>query len=131
MTARNGTGMALLLALGSMAFLTAAAPPAGNTDWPQWRGPDRTGVARETGLLKNWPAEGPKLLWKATGLGGGFSTPSIARGRIFGMSYRGQDEVVWAVDANGGKPLWATRIAAANFSIGGQAQAGSASTPTV
>src|SRR5205823_3981788 len=46
-------------------------------------------------------------------------------------SYRGNDEYVWARDANGGKELWATRIAAANYSIGAQAHAGSACTPTV
>jgi outer membrane protein assembly factor BamB len=111
--------------------LAAAAPPPGSGDWPQWRGPDRSGVARDTGLLKSWPAEGPRLVWKAEGLGGGHSTPSIARGRIFGMSYRGEDEFVWALDGANGKPLWATRIAAANFSIGRQAHAGSSSTPAV
>lgn len=120
-----------LPALAGLALLGAAAPPSGSGDWPQWRGPDRTGVSRETGLLKSWPAEGPRLLWKARGLGGGHSTPSVARGRIFGMSYRGDDEFVWAVDAAGGKPVWSTRIAPANYSIGRQAHAGSASTPTV
>jgi outer membrane protein assembly factor BamB len=118
-------------ALAGLTLLAAAAAPQGGGNWPQWRGPDRTGVARETGLLKSWPAEGPRLLWKAQGLGGGHSTPSVARGRIFGMSYRGDDEFVWAVDAADGKPVWSTRIAPANYSIGRQAQAGSASTPTV
>jgi outer membrane protein assembly factor BamB len=127
---RIGTAFGFLPLLAGLALLGAAAPPRGG-DWPQWRGPDRTGVARETGLLKRWPAEGPRLLWKAQGLGGGHSTPSIARGRIFGMSYRGNEEFVWALDADGGKPVWATKIAPANFSIGRQAHAGSASTPTV
>jgi outer membrane protein assembly factor BamB len=52
-------------------------------DWPQWRGPDRTGVSKETGLLREWPKDGPKLLWKTTGLGGGYSTPSVAQGKLF------------------------------------------------
>jgi outer membrane protein assembly factor BamB len=117
--------------LVSATLLAYAAQPEGGGDWPQWRGPDRTGVARDTGLLKSWPANGPRLVWKAQGLGGGHSTPSIARGRIFGMSYRGEDEVVWALDAASGKALWATRITSANTSIGRQAQAGSNSTPTV
>jgi outer membrane protein assembly factor BamB len=82
-------------------------------DWPQWQGPERTAISRETGLLPSWPKEGPPLVWKAEGLGGGYSTPSVAAGRIFGMSYRGgkKDEVVWAVDEASGKELWSTRIA--------------------
>jgi outer membrane protein assembly factor BamB len=134
MTRKIGMVVGILPALAGLALLAAAHPegtrPPGSGEWPQWRGPDRTGVARETGLLKSWPAEGPHLMWKAQGLGGGNSTPSIARGRIFGMSYRGQNEVVWALEAEGGKSLWTTRIAPANFSIG-QAHSGSASTPTV
>ncbi|MCC2669622.1 MAG: hypothetical protein K0Q72_2093 [Armatimonadetes bacterium] len=125
---------ALALSVLTVAGLTAAtavaqAPRTGN--WPQWRGPDRTGVSTEKGLLKSWPVEGPKLLWRAAGLGGGNSTPSVADGKIFGVSYQGQDEVVWAISEEDGKPLWKTRIAASNFSIGRQAQDGSAGTPTV
>ena len=65
-------------------------------DWPQWQGPDRNGVSKEKGLLQQWPSDGPPLAWRVGKLGGGFSTPSVARGHIFGMSYRGDDEVVWA-----------------------------------
>src|SRR5205823_9959598 len=78
--------------------------------WPQFRGPDRTGVSRETGLLKEWPSGGPPLVWKTPGLGTGNSAPSVAGGRIFGMSYRGQDEVVWALEEATGKPVWTARI---------------------
>jgi len=126
-----GTAFAILTVLAGLTQLACAAPSSAGGDWPQWRGPDRTGVARETGLLKSWPPNGPQLVWKAQGLGGGHSTPSIAGGRIFGMSYRGEEEVVWALDAAGGKELWVTPIARANFSIGQQAQSGSNSTPTV
>src|SRR5881397_1725967 len=63
-------------------------------DWPQWQGPDRTAHSKETGLLKDWPKDGPPLAWKVKGLGGGDSTPSIAAGRIYGMSHRGADEFV-------------------------------------
>ena len=47
-------------------------------DWPQWQGPDRTASSKETGLLKEWPKEGPPLAWKSKGLGGGDSAPSVA-----------------------------------------------------
>src|SRR5437763_16545038 len=117
-----------LAALLSLAPPVAHAPGSPAADWPGWRGPDRSGVSRETGLLPSWPKGGPPLLWKATGLGGGFSTPSVAAGRIFGMSYRGDDEVVWALDEATGKELWVTRIAAARKVDRGD---GSRCTPTV
>jgi len=122
------TGAALTLC-GVVVTATAQAPARGN--WPQWRGPDRTDLSPEKGLLKSWPADGPKVIWKATGLGTGNSTPSIANGRIYGLSYQGPDEVIWAVDEATGAPVWKTRIAAANTKIGRQALDGSGSTPTV
>lgn len=81
-------------------------------DWPQWQGPDRNAISKETGLLKEWPKDGPPLAWKLKNLGGGYSEPSIAAGRIFAMSNRGNDEVVWALDEKNGKELWVTRLGA-------------------
>lgn len=86
--------------------------PAGPGDWPAWRGPDRTGLSTETGLLKQWPSGGPKLLWEIKGLGDGFSTPSVAGGRIFLMGTRGKDEQIMALDVKDGKILWTTPIGA-------------------
>lgn len=109
---------------------TTAATDGGGS-WPQLRGPDRSGISRETGLMKQWPAGGPQLLWKAQGIGTANGAPSVAGGKIFGMSYRGRDEVVWALNEATGKPVWSVRTAAANFSIGPQAQDGPGCTPTV
>jgi len=100
-------------------------------DWPQWQGPDRKAISRETGLLKKWPKDGPKLVWKADKLGGGYSAPAVSAGRIFGMSFRGQDEVVWALNEATGNELWATRIAEAKRAPGQQGPEGSRGTPTV
>jgi len=50
--------------------------------WPQWRGPRRNGACDETGLLQSWPEGGPKLLWKAAGLGRGYSCPIITGGML-------------------------------------------------
>jgi outer membrane protein assembly factor BamB len=86
---------------------------AGAFDWPQWQGPDRNAISKETGLLKLWPKEGPPLAWKVKDLGGGYSAPSVAAGRIFGMSTRGDDEVVWALDEKNGNPLWVARLGTA------------------
>ncbi|MBM3832819.1 MAG: polyvinylalcohol dehydrogenase [Verrucomicrobia bacterium] len=100
------------LVIASNIFLCAYAG-----DWPQWRGPKRDGVSTETGLLKQWPANGPPLLWKAQELGGGYSTPSVSAGRVIGTGYRGADDVVWAVDAETGKLLWTTRLGKADESF--------------
>jgi outer membrane protein assembly factor BamB len=118
-----------LFLLGGATLVAAPAPrEAGKFDWPQWQGPDRTAVSKETGLLKGWPKDGPTLAWKAKGLGGGFSTPSVAAGRVFGMSYRGKDEGVWALSEKDGTELWWTRIADAERVDHGE---GSRATPTV
>ncbi|MSR32153.1 MAG: polyvinylalcohol dehydrogenase [Gemmataceae bacterium] len=84
---------------------------AGPFDWPQWRGDARDGICKETGLLSSWPKEGPPLVWKTAGLGGGYTTPAIADGRILGMSYQGEEEVLWAREEKTGKELWKTKIA--------------------
>src|SRR6266496_6316195 len=103
----------------------------GQFDWPQWQGPDRTARSKETGLVKEWPKEGPPLAWKAKGLGGGDSTPSVAAGRIYGMSHRGADEMVWALSEKDGKEMWAVRIAPAHSQNFPQSKEGPSATPTV
>ena len=100
-------------------------------DWPQWRGPNRDGKSADTGLLQEWPKDGPPLAWKIKGLGGGYSAPAIAAGRIFGMSNRGSDEVVWALSETDGKELWATRLGPAFAQGMPQGKEGPGCTPTV
>ena len=88
-----------------------AAAPLPAADWPQWRGPDRNGVSPEAGLLKQWPQQGPALVWRTGDLGDGYSTPSVAGGRVYLMVNKGlEDEQVCALSAADGKPLWCTRI---------------------
>src|SRR5262249_975149 len=101
-------------------------------DWPQWRGPNRDGLSRETGLLMEWPNEGPKLVWQINDLGGGYSTPSIAGGRIYLIANKGfEDEFVKALDEKDGKEIWSARIG----KVGNPKQFGNyaaaRSTPTV
>jgi outer membrane protein assembly factor BamB len=91
-----------LLALASQAMAQTAAI------WPQWRGPNRDGISKETGLLKQWPAEGPPLVWKAAGAGRGYSSFSISDGKLFTMGLRGDREFVIAFDVATGKEAWAT-----------------------
>jgi len=86
--------------------LDAAAQTAG--EWPQWRGPNRDGVSKETGLLKQWPAGGPPLAWKATGAGRGYSSFAVSNNRLYTMGLRGDREFVIAFDVATGKEVWAT-----------------------
>lgn len=115
----------------ALAMTAQHAFGAPNFDWPQWQGPDRNAHSKETGLLKEWPKDGPPLAWKITGLGGGDSTPSIAKGRIYGMSTRGQDEFVWALAEKDGKEIWAVKVAPALRQNFHQSQEGPSATPTV
>ncbi len=94
-----------IVALLSLAHLTVAQPGA---NWPQWRGPNRDGISKETGLLKQWPAEGPPLAWKASGAGRGYSSFSVANGKLYTMGLRGDREFVIAFDIATGKEAWAT-----------------------
>ncbi len=118
---------------GAVALTLAAQSGlfAASFDWPQWQGPDRNAVSKETGLLQEWPKEGPPLAWRINGLGGGDSAPSIADGRIFGMSNRGEDEVVWAASEADGKPLWVTVLGPAVRQQMPQGKEGPGCTPTV
>lgn len=105
--------------------------PAFALDWPQWQGPDRNGISKERGLLQEWPKDGPPLAWKVGELGGGDSAPSVAAGQIFGMSNRGEEEVVWALSEKDGKQLWVTRLGSAFKQRMSQSKEGPACTPTV
>ena len=81
---------------------------ASATDWPQWRGPNRDGISTETGLLAGWPAGGPPVVWKTNGLGEGYSSLAIVKGRIYTQGQRGRQEFVLALDVKTGKKLWET-----------------------
>lgn len=97
-------------------------------EWPQWRGPNRDGISKETGLLKQWPADGPPLVWKVKGAGRGYSTLSVSGGRLFTMGLRGDREFVIAFDAATGKEVWATAHGSAYRDSRGDGPRG---TPTV
>lgn len=94
----------VLMLLCSSAVVMAQA----GGEWPQWRGANRDGISKETGLLKQWPDAGPPLAWKTTGAGRGYSSLSVAGGRIYTIGLRGDKEYVIAFDEKTGKELWAT-----------------------
>lgn len=102
---KNVRGLFLVIAWCAFASQAVAQTAA---LWPQWRGPNRDGISKETGLLKEWSADGPPLVWKATGAGRGYSSFSIADGKLYTMGLRGNREFVIAFDVATGKEAWAT-----------------------
>ena len=81
------------------------------SDWPQWRGPQRNGASSETGLLKEWPRNGPALRWKVADAGSGYSTPSVVGDRLYLLGSEGlEDEFVRAISVKDGKRAWSTRL---------------------
>jgi outer membrane protein assembly factor BamB len=75
-------------------------------DWPQWRGPNRDGISSETGLAASWPTNGPPLVWKVKGLGQGYSSLAISKGRIYTQGQRDGKEWLIALDVKNGNKLW-------------------------
>ena len=100
----------LVLCLGAPGYNNAAR----GADWPQWRGPNRDGICSETGLIKKWPEDGPRLLWEITGLGPGYSSMAIVEGRLYTMGDipldSRQAQCVLAYDLATHKLLWATKV---------------------
>lgn len=107
------TSAAIVLALASTA---SAAPPAEKSkaekafDWPQFLGPTRNGISTETGLLKSWPADGPKEVFRVRG-GVGMSGVAVQSGRAVTMLQRGGKQLVVVLDAATGKTLHEVPVA--------------------
>ena len=106
--------LVLVIASGAAAQLKAtdqapaAAAAAGN--WPQWRGPNRDGISTDKGLLQTWPADGPRKIFTAAGMGVGFSSVAVTGGRIYSMGDRRDGQYALAFTEADGKPIWATRV---------------------
>ncbi|MFP6901984.1 MAG: PQQ-binding-like beta-propeller repeat protein [Opitutales bacterium] len=91
----------------------AAANPASTkntSDWPRWRGPQGDGVSRETGLLKQWPSNGPRLLWTTSNLGQCYSSVIVTGDRIFTLGENGGATSIHALERTTGKIVWSTPI---------------------
>jgi outer membrane protein assembly factor BamB len=94
---------ATVAVVGTVSSLQAA-------DWPSWRGADRTDHSPDKGLLKQWPASGPKTTWVFNEAGLGYSGYSIVAGKLYTMGLRGDTEFLIAVDVKTGKQLWSAAI---------------------
>lgn len=113
--------LSLALPLASLSTLRAA-------DWPTFRGADRQDISHETGLLKEWPANGPEKVWMNEDVGLGYSGYAIANGTVYTLGARDVVEYVIAVDAATGKEKWSAECGAVLTNGWGD---GPRSTPTV
>ncbi len=118
------TALAVLLVGGFFAAVPGHGEP---DDWPRFRGPNLDGKSGETKLVESFGPDGPKQLWSAEG-GKGYSGLSVARGRLFTLVARGDDELALALDAKTGEELWTYRLDDAYRNSFGD---GPRSTPTV
>jgi outer membrane protein assembly factor BamB len=120
--------MRTLFAL-TLCFLASAARA---DDWPQWRGPQRDGTSKETGLLKEWPAGGPPLRWKMTDLDNGYSSFSVVGENLYTLGNEGMEkEFVQARAVSDGQRLWQTRLGNVGTNVAQANYAAARSTPTV
>ena len=94
----------------SLALVLASPSLLPAKDWPQWRGPDRTGRSAETGINTDWEKSPPKLLWNVEGAGKGFSSVSVADGVIYTTGNLEDGQGVAAFSTKDGKLLWQTAI---------------------
>ena len=118
--------LTLVFAVG---LATVAAGQSGpGLDWPQWRGPDRSGLSQESGLLKQWPASGPPLVWSISNLGVGYGSISIKGDRIFVQGSNGRQSIVFSLNRADGKGVWSKALGPAVDNDRGPGPRG---TPTV
>jgi outer membrane protein assembly factor BamB len=115
----SSSGLLVVLASFCSTTMSQASqvPPAGNGNrpdglvaspekgWPQWRGPRRDGISGEKDLLATWPTTGPRLLWKAEGIGRGWSSPIVTGGAVFVTGDVGTNLIVSCLDLDG-KLAW-------------------------
>lgn len=94
----------------AIVMVVMGAISASGQDWPQWRGPQRTGLSSETGLLKQWPAEGPRKVWSINGLGEGYGALAIKGDRILVQGTNGSASVVYCLNRADGKTIWSAAL---------------------
>ena len=117
-----------LIAGSVVCAVVTVAAQAPSTDWPQWRGPERNGVSRETGLLREWPQSGPAVVWSASQLGAGYGSVAVAGSRVFVQGMKNRQSVVTSLDRAAGKAAWSVALGSAQENDRGS---GPRSTPTV
>lgn len=117
----------------SAAVETLAVTPESN--WPSFRGPQRTATSPDTGLLSSWPTEGPRLVWETAGAGRGYSSMAIVDQRIYTLgdapsTADDEDEYLLCFDQATGRQLWKAK-AGPSWTKGKPNWHSARSTPTI
>jgi outer membrane protein assembly factor BamB len=88
-------------------LLSAVSVTIVNSQLYEWRGPERSGIYNETGLLKKWPEGGPKLLWESAGMGDGYSSATVTDDAVYVTGRKDSSDVLTALTLDG-KVKWET-----------------------
>lgn len=112
------------LLIGTLTLLPCMA----QSEWPQWRGPNRDDISTETGLLSNWPEGGPTRSWIFKDCGVGYAGPAIADGKFYLMGGRADRTRLICLDAVNGEELWQSDLSGIYENGWGN---GPRSTPTI
>lgn len=88
-----------------LAGQSSAQPAADPTSWPNYRGPDHNGISKEAAIQTSWPADGPKVLWKAK-VGEGYSGITVVNKKAYTLGNEGDKDTVFCFDAEKGTVLW-------------------------
>ena len=105
--------MARLLSIAFILATVALGAQSKALDWPQWRGPERNGISKETGLLKEWPRSGPPIAWSAAMLGAGYGSVAVAGDHVWVQGMRNRQSVVTSLNRADGKVTWVRIIGSA------------------
>ena len=119
---------AVPLAVAGLIVSVIALNAQSSVDWPQWRGPDRNGISKETGLLSQWPRSGPPVAWSAAMLGAGYGSISVQGDRVYVQGMRNRQSVVSTLNRADGKLVWVRILGPAGDNDRGP---GPRSTPTI
>ena len=123
--------MSLRAVLAIPLLIPAVLAISGNLaaeDWPQWRGPNRDGISRETRLLESWPSRGPREVWRIRNLGSGYGTVSMRDDRIFVLGVRDGNSTLFSLARANGRLLWSRSL---GESLGNDRGGGPRSSPTI
>jgi len=129
---RSAPALVPASSLGIIALASLLTTELHAADWPQWRGPHRNGHSAETGLLKEWPKEGPKLIWQIKNIDSGYSTPSVVGDQIYLLSNEGlENEFVLALSTKDGSRIWSAKLGVVGNPKQNPSYPAARSTPTV
>jgi outer membrane protein assembly factor BamB len=131
--AKYRNGLALVFVFGMTLAAVARSSFQGlqvspSADWPQWQGPERTGLSKESGLLQQWPGSGPPLVWSISSLGAGYGSVAVKGDRIFVQGSNGKDSIVFVLNRGNGQGVWSKNLGTAGNNDRGPGPRG---TPTV